>query len=86
MPAASCNAEIPVVGVPFIGAELVELEELPFDVVDPLGVLIGVEVDELEDVVDPLLELDWDELTEAPHAVSTNTRILKTVIAIAFFI
>jgi len=73
--------------MPAIGVELVELEELPFDAVDPLGVLIGVEVDELDDVLDPLLEFAWGELAEAPpHAVNINTRILKTVIAVTFFI
>lgn len=81
---------MPAVGVPFTGVALVELEELPFDAVDPLGVPIGVAVDELEelpfDVLDPLLELDWDELAEAPQAVSINTKILKTVIAVTFFI
>jgi hypothetical protein len=51
---------MPAVGVPFIGAELVELEELPFDAVGPLGaVLIGVEVDTLEELpldgFDPLV-------------------------------
>jgi hypothetical protein len=91
IPAASCKAERPAVGVPFIGAELAELEELPFDAVGPLGaVLIGVEVDELEepplDVLDPLLELDGNELAEAPHAVITSTRMLDIVIAIIFFI
>ena len=94
IPAASCKAERPAVGVPFIGAEFVELEELPFDAVGPLGmVLIGVEIDTLEeppldalDVLDPLLELDGDELAEAPHAVITSARMLDMVIAIIFFI
>ena len=77
--------------MPFIGAELVELEELPFDAVAALGALLtGVEVGELEelpfDTLEPLFEFAWDELAEAPHAVSTNTRIVKIVIAIIFFI
>ena len=91
IPAASCKAERPAVGVPFIGAEFVELEELPFDAVGPLGmVLIGVEIDTLEepplDALDVLLELDGDELAEAPHAVITSARMLDMVIAIIFFI
>jgi len=91
IPAASCNAERPAVGAPFIGAELVEVEELPFNAVGPLGAMpIGVEVDELEelplDALDPLLELDDDELAETPHAVSTSARMLDMVIAIIFFI
>ena len=91
IPATSCNAEGPAVGAAFIGAELVELEGLPFNAADPPGVLlIGVEVDELEefpfDTLDPLVELDWGELAETPHAVSTSTRMLDIVIAIIFFI
>ena len=38
------------------------------------------------DALDPLLELDGDELAEAPHAVSTSTRMLDIVNAIIFFI
>jgi len=77
--------------VPFIGAELVELEELPLDAVAALGaVLTGVEVDTLEelplDALDPLLELDGDELAAAPQAVRISTRMLDIVIAIIFFI
>jgi len=88
IPAASCNAERPAVGAPFIGAELVEVEELPFDAVGPLGAVpIGVEVDTLEEPpLDPLLESDGDELAEAPHAVSASARMLDMVIAIIFFI
>jgi hypothetical protein len=91
IPATSCNAEGPAVGVPFIGTELVELEGLPFDAVDPAGVLlIGVEVNELEefplDRLDPFVELDWDELAEAPHAVSISIRMPDIVNTIIFFI